>query len=130
MFFHLGKDKVLALVSARYTSSLCSVMHNQEKKCHCWHTHRDFDFCSPGLVLIFAVFMLDISYRASYTGNQLNPLVFLSFQAVYYVFAILGMMLFEGKTNPSVVGANKTRYLVRDDTFVVSKLISSYNNIP
>ncbi|KAL9984267.1 hypothetical protein ACROYT_G006542 [Oculina patagonica] len=29
--------------------------------------------------------------------------------AVYYVFAILGMMLFEGKTNPSVVGANKTR---------------------
>jgi len=29
--------------------------------------------------------------------------------AVYYVFAILGMMLFDGVTNPATVGANKTR---------------------
>ncbi|XP_058940710.2 two pore channel protein 2 isoform X1 [Pocillopora verrucosa] len=31
--------------------------------------------------------------------------------ASYYVFAILGMMLFEGVTSPSVVGAEKTRIL-------------------
>lgn len=29
--------------------------------------------------------------------------------AVYYVFAVLGMMLFDGVTNPATVGANKTR---------------------
>jgi len=29
--------------------------------------------------------------------------------AVYYVFAVLGMMLFDGVTNPANVGANKTR---------------------
>ncbi|KAJ7379048.1 Two pore calcium channel protein 2 [Desmophyllum pertusum] len=34
--------------------------------------------------------------------------------AVYYVFAILGMMLFDGVTNPSVVGANKTRLYAKE----------------
>ena len=38
-----------------------------------------------------------------------QPTGVFSFQAVYYVFAIFGMMLFDGVTNPSVVGANKTR---------------------